>query len=78
MEEHFELDFYKKVIDQLHANIYITDVETDRIVYMNDFMKDTFEVEKPEGELCWQVLQEGQNARCSFCKIGELLKKEKD
>lgn len=78
MEEHFELDFYKKVIDQLHANIYITDVETDRIVYMNDFMKDTFEVEKPEGKLCWQVLQEGQNARCSFCKIGELLKKEKD
>ena len=78
MAEQFDLDFYKKIIDQMHANVYITDLETDRIVYMNEFMKRTFGVEDPIGRICWQVLQKDQNERCSFCKIEQLLLESED
>lgn len=78
MAEQFDLDFYKKIIDQMHANVYITDIETDQIVYMNAFMKETFGVEDPIGKVCWQVLQKEQDERCSFCKIEELLAKSED
>ena len=62
-----------KFLDHLHTNIYITDVETDKIVYMNETMKTTFNINEPEGKICWQVLQSGMKSRCGFCKIDELL-----
>lgn len=73
MRGRFDPKFYKSVVDQIHANIYITDIETDEIVYMNDFMKKTFGLTDPEGEKCWQVLQKGKQERCGFCRIGELM-----
>lgn len=39
MNENFNSAFYKKILDQINSNIYVTDVETDEIVYMNDYMK---------------------------------------
>ena len=44
MEEQFDLDFYKRIIDQLHANVYVTDIETDQIPfeYNRDSMFDAF------------------------------------
>lgn len=72
--EMFDSGFYRRIIDQLRSNVYITDVETDEIVYMNDYMKQTFQLPDPEGKICWQVLQKDQKGRCSFCKIHELQK----
>lgn len=42
MEKKFDADFYRKVLDRINANIYITDVETDEIVYVNEYMKRHF------------------------------------
>ncbi len=44
MEEQFDLGFYKRIIDQLHANVYVTDIETDQIPfeYNRDSMFDAF------------------------------------
>ena len=72
----FNSTFYKNILDKINSNVYITDVETDEIVYMNDFMKQTFHLENPEGQVCWKVLQKGMTERCSFCKVNELKNKE--
>lgn len=72
MERNFDSDFFKRVLDHVNSNIYITDVETDEIVYMNTYMKQTFRLEDVEGKICWQVLQAGGTERCSFCQIGTI------
>ncbi len=72
----FDWEFWKSVLDGLHANIYITDIATDEIVYMSDYLKNAFDLEHPEGQVCWKVLQNGLTERCSFCRIDEL--KERD
>ncbi len=38
MKKVFDVEFYSQLLDKINANIYITDVETDEIVYMNDAM----------------------------------------
>jgi len=76
MERNFDSDFFKRVLDHVNSNIYITDVETDEIVYMNNYMKQAFRVEDVEGKICWQVLQAGSTERCSFCQTGTMRERE--
>lgn len=64
---------FDTVLEGMRTSIYVTDPETDRILYMNGFMKHDFGIEDPEGKICWQVLQRGLTERCSFCPVNELL-----
>lgn len=60
---------FSKIIDEIDHNIYITNAETDEILFMNQKMKDTFGVENPEGKRCWEVLQHNMTGRCEFCPL---------
>lgn len=71
-EEIFDSAFLTSAMDTVNTNLYITDAETDRIVFMNNTMKQTFGIKDPEGKLCWKVLQSGMENRCSFCRIESL------
>lgn len=64
----------KSVMDNMHACIYVTDIDTDEILYMNDHFKETFGLKNPEGSYCWQVLQSGMKGRCPFCPVEKLVK----
>lgn len=77
-KEKFDIGFYKEIVNRSQTNIYITDIETDEIIYMNDFMKKTFHLSNPEGEICWKVLQKDQDQRCEFCKIEQLLEEAEE
>ena len=68
----FKDTFLAAVLDQMDTNFYITDVETDEILYMNKTMKETFGLARPEGCICWQVLQKDMKERCPYCKIRQL------
>lgn len=68
----------KTVLNQLQANVYITDVDTHEIIFMNDRMKKKYNIPNPEGKICWKVLQQGQEGPCSFCKINRLLSGEEE
>ena len=68
----FKDSFLAAVLDQMDTNFYITDVETDEILYMNKTMKETFGLARPEGCICWQVLQKDMKERCPYCKIRQL------
>lgn len=48
MKKIVDVAFYRQVLDKVNANIYITDVETDGIVWKNDVMKQTFGPDPPE------------------------------
>ena len=66
----FKDSFLAAVLDQMDTNFYITDVETDEILYMNKTMKETFGLIRPEGCVCWQVLQKDMKGRCLTVKSG--------
>lgn len=74
----FNSEFYKGILDRISSNIYITDIDTDEIVYMNDYMKKTFHLEEVEGKTCWEVFQRGMTERCDFCKIDHLKNMEEN
>lgn len=63
---------FNAAMDQVRACIYITDPRTDRILYMNQSMKEAFRLDRPEGKICWQVLQQGKTQRCEFCPVSHL------
>lgn len=73
------LEFHNRILntamEQVRECLYVTDPKTDRILYMNQAMKRLFGLERPEGEICWKVLQKGMDGRCGFCPVERLLEK---
>lgn len=67
---------FNELMDNTSTNIYVTDVETNKILFMNKAMQKSFGIEKPEGKICWQVLQKGMDGPCPFCPVPALLKVE--
>lgn len=74
MKDSFNLEFLYKVLNGINSNIRIINMETDEIVYMNEYCKKIFQIENPEGKLCWKVLQKGREKRCEFCKRAQVEK----
>lgn len=68
----FHNRIFNAAMDRVKVGIYITDPQTDRILYMNQYMKEIFHLEQPEGKICWQVLQSDKIQRCEFCPVSHL------
>lgn len=66
-------EFRSVVLNQLDTGVFITEAETDRIVYMNETMKKRFHLTDPEGKFCYKVLQKDMEKRCAFCNRQQLL-----
>jgi len=61
-KQHFEHQemyalIFNTLMDNINAGLYVTDIKTDRILFMNRTMKRDFGIENPEGQLCWKILQ---------------------
>lgn len=74
-DELFGDTFLMTILDQMYSNIYITDTQTDEILFMNKAMKQTFGLEHPEGCICWKILQKDMKKRCGFCCVDYLKQK---
>lgn len=72
----FSSQLYQDILNQLHLNVCVADMETDRLVYVNEHMKKDFPDEKLEGMTCWKVLEKEQEKKCSFCPQMTLSKGE--
>jgi len=59
------------VLDNLDALIYISDMDTRKILYINKYGRDIWG--DVLGETCWKVLQKGLDGPCSFCTNNYLL-----
>ncbi len=62
------------VLDGIDATIYAADMETYEILFMNQYMKDTFGADY-KGQICWEVFR-GEKAPCAHCTNDKLLDTE--
>lgn len=64
------------VLDSIDATIYVADLKTHEILFMNQRMKDTFGRDFT-GSRCWEVFR-GATAPCPHCTMGRLLDENGD
>lgn len=60
-----------KILDSLDALVYVTDMKTNEVLFVNEYGRNTFG--DVVGKVCWQVLQAGQSGPCAFCTNPYLL-----
>lgn len=65
------IDLFHSVMDSLDALVYVADMESYEILFINDFGRKTFG--DVQGKICWQVLQHGQQGPCDFCTNDRLI-----
>ncbi len=62
------LGILKNILNGMDAYVYVSDMETDEILFINNRMKNAFGLtDAAVGSTCWKVLQDGFSERCSFC-----------
>ena len=71
-------DTVKLTLNNLDTCIYVTEIETGKILFMNAKMKKEFGIEKSRGKVCWEVLQSGFTERCEFCPVPKLMESGED
>ena len=65
-----------RILDSIDANIYVTDLETDTILFVNRKMGEEFGITDhgARGQKCWSLLHQDMSGRCTFCPSYELAK----
>ena len=61
------------VLDSLDALVYVTDMNTNEILFFNEYGKAIWG--DARGKICWQTLQSGQSGPCEFCTNSKLVDK---
>jgi signal transduction histidine kinase/CheY-like chemotaxis protein len=65
-------DTFRTILDSIDATIYVTDMETHEILFMNRSMKETYDGDKV-GQICWRAFHH-KEASCHHCSNDKLLK----
>jgi len=71
-----EFAIFKDIFDSMEAIVYVSDMQTHELLYTNKKFTETLGYDEPlafEGLKCWQVIQKGQTAPCSFCTNKRLI-----
>ena len=62
---------FRRVLDSLDAAVYVADMETYELLFINQRMKDLFG--NVEGRICWKSLHDDQPGPCDFCANKNLI-----
>ena len=60
-----------KVLDSLDAIVYVADMQSYEILFVNQYAEKLFG--RITGKICWQVLQSNMTGPCPFCKKNEIV-----
>ncbi len=60
------------VLNNINASVYIADMDSHEILFMNDHMKQLFG-EDLIGKKCYESLQENQSTPCAFCSSSKII-----
>ncbi|MCL1836556.1 MAG: ATP-binding protein [Treponema sp.] len=72
-EKEASLGMLEKMLHTMDCFIYVTELETDRILFVNDGMIKGFGLTgNIKGEHCWKHFQKGFDKRCDFCPKNKL------
>ena len=67
-EKATSLSMMERILHTMDVYIYVTEFETDKIIFINDSMSKDFGLTgSVKGEICWKVFQSGFDKRCDFC-----------
>ena len=68
------LTILESILNGMDIYVYVTDPETDEMLFINDKMREHFDFGNRgiEGLTCWSVLQNGMTERCPFCPMYHL------
>jgi len=59
---------FEKMLQTMEAQILVTEIETEEIIFVNETMKKAFGLtDGIKGKKCWEVFQSGFSERCDFC-----------
>lgn len=61
----------EKILNSMDSLIYITDIDTDAIIFISDEAKRVFSIDGSEGKCCWQILTK-HSTRCNGCPVTRL------
>ncbi len=72
-EEEIKRSFerFKAVMDGLDALVYVVDMKTYDLLFINKYGKDIWG--EIEGLTCWKTIQSGQSGPCPFCTNDKLV-----
>ncbi|MDM8542984.1 PAS domain S-box protein [Desulfococcaceae bacterium HSG9] len=62
---------FSAVMNSLEASVYVADMETYEVLFVNKLMQDLFETDMV-GKKCWETIQDGQHGPCDFCTNNRL------
>ncbi len=61
------------ILNGLDVLIYISDMETNEILFINKKFSDTFKIDiNKKPYICWQLMQKDFTERCPFCPLVQL------
>jgi len=63
---------FEVILNNLDAMIYITDMVSHEILFMNNHMKKKFGKDLT-GNICWKVFHDNYESPCNFCTNGKLI-----
>ncbi|NOR88049.1 MAG: hypothetical protein GQ527_10600, partial [Bacteroidales bacterium] len=69
-----ELSRFKTTMDSLDAIVYVSDMETYELLYLNKLGREL--TGDLVGEKCYVALQQGQDSPCDFCTNHLLIDKD--
>jgi len=62
------------VLNNMDIVIYVSDLETDEMLFANDTLHKSLGAEAPlAGKTCWKAIYKNKSSRCVFCKRPQLL-----
>lgn len=74
-ESKVSLGVLASMLNGMDAYIYVSDAENDKILFINDKMREHFNIEDSGvGRYCWEIFQDGFTGRCEFCPNNHLMK----
>ncbi|MCL2501133.1 MAG: response regulator [Defluviitaleaceae bacterium] len=61
------------ILNGINAMIYVSDIKTDEILFINEYMKKQFNIiDDVIGQPCYKVLNQGIDKRCDWCPCHRL------
>ena len=62
----------ESVLDNIEATIYVADMKTHELLFMNRYMKQFYKKDST-GSICWKTIHGNQTGPCEFCTNSKLL-----
>ena len=66
--KNISINIMENILNSIDTMIYVSDPQTNEILFINDNMKRQFNIEGDcTGQLCYKLLQKNMDKRCDFC-----------